>query len=155
MEVVSGCLFVRPEDRLDTLLIHVAFPRIWTDAAVSPKVSLYDQKIYAWEGQSLHRVTIEYPLDDQEGRSFSKRTAATDLYFDPNTHLLLFSVDSFSVSTMRRQLARVTSYASYQPFEGVSVPTTIKQILNGQDQWTLQLSQVTMNTNSPANTFLF
>jgi hypothetical protein len=56
---------------------------------------------------------------------------------------------------MRRQLARVTSYASYQPFEGVSVPTTIKQILNGQDQWTLQLSQVTMNTNSPANTFLF
>lgn len=133
----------------------VAFPRLWTEAAVSAKISLYDQKVYAGTGQNLHRITIEYPLDDQEGSSFSKRTAATDLYFDPSTHLLLFSVDSFSVSTMRQRLTRVTSYANYQPFEGVSVPATIKQILNGQDQWTLQLSQVTMNPNSPASTFLF
>jgi hypothetical protein len=133
----------------------VAFPRIWTDAAVSTKVSLYDHKIYTGTGQSLHRITIEYPIDAEGGSSFSKRTAATDLYFDPNTHLLLFSVDSFSVSTMRRQLTLVTSYGNYQPFEGVSVPTTIKQALNGQEQWTLQLSQVTINTNSPTSTFSF
>jgi len=133
----------------------VAFPRIWTDAAVSPNVSLYDQKFYAGTGQSLHRITIEYPIDAEGGSSFSKRTAATDLYFDPNTHLLLFSVDSFSVSSMRRQLTRVTSYGNYQSFEGVSVPTTIKQALNGQEQWTLQLSQVTISTNSPTSTFSF
>jgi hypothetical protein len=133
----------------------VAFPRIWTNAAVSAKVSLYDQKTYVEAGQSLHRVTIEYPLDDQDGSSFSKRTAATDLYFDPNSHLLLFSVDSFSVSTMRQRLVRVTSYADYQPFEGVSVPATISQFLNGQDQWTLQLSHVTINTSLPISTFLF
>jgi predicted site-specific integrase-resolvase len=56
---------------------------------------------------------------------------------------------------MRRQLARVTSYGNYHSFEGVSVPTTIKQALNGQEQWTLQLSQVTINTNSPTSTFSF
>jgi hypothetical protein len=132
----------------------VAFPRIWTDAA-SSRISLYDQKIYAGTGQSLHRITIEYPIDAEGRGSFSKKTAATDLYFDPNTHLLLFSVDSISVSTMRRQLTLVTSYGNYQSFEGVSVPTTIKQALNGQEQWTLQLSQVTINTNSPTSTFSF
>jgi hypothetical protein len=134
----------------------VAFPRIWTDATTSAKVSLFDQKMYVGAGQSLHRVTIEYPLDDAEGSGpLRRRTAATDLYFDPNNHLLLFSVDSFSVSTMRQRLARVTSYADYQPFDGVSVPTTIKQILNGQEQWMLQLSHVTINTSSPTSTFLF
>jgi hypothetical protein len=132
-----------------------AFSRIWTDAAVSGRVSLRDQKIYVASGQRLHRITIEYPIDDEKGSFLSKRTAATDLYFDPNTHLLLFSVDSFSVSMMRRRLTRVTSYSGYQPFDGVSVPTTIKQALNGQDQWTLQLSHVAINTNLPANNFLF
>jgi hypothetical protein len=133
----------------------VAFSRIWAEAATSSRISLYDQGIYTSSTQSLHRITIEYPLDAEGGSSFSKKTAATDLYFDPNTHLLLFSVDSFSVSTMRRPLTLVTSYGNYQPFEGVSVPTTIKQALNGQDQWTLQLSQVTINTNSPTSTFSF
>ena len=133
----------------------VAFSRIWAEAATSTKVSLYDQKIYAGTGQSLHRITIEYPIDAEGGSSISRRTAATDLYFDPKTHLLLFSVDTFSVSSMRRQLTRVTSYGNYKSFEGVSVPTTIKQALNGQEQWTLQLSQVTINTNSPTSIFSF
>lgn len=133
----------------------VAFPRLWADAAVSTRISLYDHKIYVSTGQNLHRITIEYPLDDEDGSSLSKRTAATDLYFDPSTHLLLFSVDAISVSTMRRRLVRVTSYANYQPCEGISVPTTIKQTLGGQDLWALQLNQIEINTTLPTSGFIF
>jgi hypothetical protein len=133
----------------------VAFPRVWTDALASANVSLYDHKIYSGTGENLHRITIEHPLDIEVTNSLGKKTAASDLYFDPNSHLLLFSVESLSFTGMRSPLIRVTTYSNYQSFQGVSVPATIKQTLNGQIQWTLSLSQVTLNPNLPTSTFTF
>lgn len=133
----------------------VAFPRLRIDVTTSPLLSLSDQKMYAGTGQSLHRITIAYPLDSSSGSSLSKKTVATDLYFDPNTHLLVYSVDSLTFNNVKNSLVRVTSYGSYQSFNGVLIPTVIRQILNGQEQWTLQLNEVTINTNPPASTFSF
>jgi len=133
----------------------VAFPRIWTDALASTNVSLYDHKIYSGTGENLHRITIEHALDTEVNNSLGKKTAVTDLYFDPDSHLLLFSVDSLPFTGMRSPLIRVTTYSNRQSFQGVSVPTTIKQTLNGQLQWTLSLSQITLNTNLPTSTFTF
>jgi hypothetical protein len=133
----------------------VAFSRLWTDALGSALPSLFDQGLYTGSGTSLHRITIEYPLNPG-GYSSGDPTVATDLYFDPSTHLLLFSVDdvAFSNSSGQRFL-RVTSYGDYQPFSGIQFPTQIQQTLNGQLQWSLQLSQITVNTNPPVTTFSF
>jgi hypothetical protein len=134
----------------------VAFPRIWADAATSSKVSLYDQHLYTGTGSNFHRITIEYALEVPSRSFFGNKTAATDLYFNPSTHLLDYSVDAVTFNGPARQsLSRVTSYEQYQQFNGVKVPTTIKQYLNGQLQWTLLLSQVTENATHSADTFLF
>jgi hypothetical protein len=134
----------------------VALPRIWAAAATSTLISLRDQQMYTGTGQSLHRITIEYPVDSSSGgSSLSKKTAATDLYFDASTHLLLYSVDSLIFNKLRKPLTRVTTYGGYQSFDGVLIPTLIRQALNGQEQWALQLGQVAVNTNPPADTFLF
>lgn len=134
----------------------VAFPRIWADAATSSNVSLYDQHLYTGTGSNLHRITLEYALDGSSKSRFGNKTAATDLYFNPGTHLLAYSVDAVTFNESARQVfSRVTSYEQYQQFNGVKVPTTIKQYLNGQLQWTLLLSQVTENATHSADTFSF
>lgn len=133
----------------------VAFPRVWFDAATSPLTSLYDQGPYTGTGQTLHRITLEYSLSLSTS-FFGGPTVATDLYFDPNTHLLLYSVDALSFSSSPNQtFSRITSYGGYQAFNGVLIPSTIGQSLNGQLEWTLQLSQVTTDTNPPVSTFAF
>ena len=134
----------------------VAFSRIWSDAVTSSRISLTDENIYGGTGQSLHRITMEYPLESATGSGLANRTAATDLYFDPSTHLLAYSVDAVAFHGTTRQIFnRVTAYGDYQEFSGIKVPTAIKQYLNGQLQWTLQLSQVTVNSAPPAHTFSF
>ena len=134
----------------------VAFPRIWADASTSSNVSLYDQHLYSGTGSNHHRITIEYALEGPAGSRLGKETGATDLYFDPSTHLLAYSVDAVTFNESARQVfSRVTSYEQYQQFNGVKVPTTIKQYLNGQLQWTLLLSQITENATHSADTFSF
>jgi len=134
----------------------VAFPRVWTDAEASSHVSLYDQSSYSVAGQNLHRVTMEYAIESATGVGLRNRTAATDLYFDPNSHLLLHSVDAVTLNgPMHQTFIRVNTYGDYEQFSGVKIPTSIKQYLNGQLQWTLQLSQITINTAPPAHTFSF
>jgi len=135
----------------------VAFPRIWADAVTSSRVSIYDHNTSSYDGQNLHRITIEYPIDIGVATAATKpRTAATDLYFDPSTHVLVYSVDAVTFNGPSRQtFARGTSYGDYQQFSGIKVPVTIKQYLNGQLLWTLQLSQVKVNTDPAANTFSF
>ncbi|MGA2653866.1 MAG: hypothetical protein ABSF28_25375 [Terracidiphilus sp.] len=133
----------------------VAFPIVWFDAATSSLVSLLDNGIYMGTGQPLHRVTVEYQLAPG---TYTKGdlTVATDLYFEPNTHLLLYSVDSLAFSNVSgAALLRVTSYSDYQKFGSLLVPATIQQSLNGQAQWSLQLSQVQINQNPPVGTFSF
>jgi hypothetical protein len=134
----------------------VAFPRIWADAATSASISLYDQHLYAGTGSNLHRITVDYALEDPGGNRIWNKTAATDLYFNPGTHLLNYSVDAVKFNVLDRQpFQRVTSYEQYQKFSGISVPTVIKQYLNGQLQWTLQLNQVTINSNPATSAFSF
>jgi hypothetical protein len=133
----------------------VAFPQIWSNSTTSPLLSLCDRESYSGTGQSLHRITVEHPVDNKNGSLPGKKTVATDLYFDPTTHLLLYSVESVVFNRVRKPLMRVTSYSAYQSFNGVLVPTVIRQALNGQEQWTLKLSQVELNTHLSADTFLF
>ena len=133
----------------------VAFPKVWTDVVNSSLVSLYDHGVYTGAGQALRRITIEYQVT-LSSYSPGDPTVATDLYFDPSTHALLFSVDSVRfASSAGQSFLQVMSYGGYHAFNGVVVPTSLTQTLNGQPQWALQLSQVTVNSNLSLSTFSF
>lgn len=133
----------------------LAFPRLWSEASSAATVSLYDHGNLSVGGTSLRRITMEYA--PRAGfLPYGGSTLATDLYFEPHSHLLVYSVDSIPFSTTHGQpLLRVTSYTAYQRFGAVLLPTSFQQILNGQLQWTLDLSQFTLNQNPPLSTFSF
>jgi hypothetical protein len=132
----------------------VAFPRVWTEAVSSSRISLHDQGVFTGTGQSLHRITMEYPFE-HANNGFDP-TVATDLYFDPTTHLLVISVDELRLQeSPNRLFLRVTRYSNYQQLGGLSFPTAIQQTLDGQLQWNLQISRLTVNTNPQETTFSF
>ena len=91
----------------------VAFPRIWTVAATSSHISLNNQNVYEGEGQNLHRITMEYPIESAAGERLGGRTAVTDLYFDPGTHFLIYSVDVVKFQGSMQTFSRVTAYGDY------------------------------------------
>jgi hypothetical protein len=133
----------------------LAFPRVWAEARTSPLVSLIDLGTYTVSGQSLHRISMEYRRDPG-GLKAGDPTVATDLYFDPGTHLLVFSVDSVQFAGIQRHsFLQVIAYAGYQSFNGVLVPTELQQTLDDQPQWAVRLSQINLNTNLPSKTFSF
>lgn len=133
----------------------LAFPRLWSEASSAATVSLYDHGNLAVGGTSLHRITMEY-APSAGFLPYGGTTVATDLYFEPHSHLLVYSVDSIPFSTTHGQpLLRITSYTAYQRFGAVLFPTSFQQILNGQLQWTLELSQFKLNQNLPLSTFSF
>lgn len=132
----------------------VAFPKVWIDAPGSSNLSLIDQGTFTGTGQPLHRITIAYP--HQGNLTLGIPGEATDLYFDPSTHLLLYSVDAVVLRDAPRHVfSQVMSYSNYQEFNGRWFPATLTLTLDGQKQWTLELSQVTFNTNPSTSTFSF
>jgi hypothetical protein len=132
-----------------------AFPRLWRRAVNSQRVSLFDRGAFNLSGTTLHRVTMEYAPESEDFK-YGPATVATDLYFDPQTHLLLYSVDSLAyINTHGQQLMRVTQYSNYQTLSGMTFPTTVSQYLERQLQWTLQLSSIQANQSPSLNMFLF
>jgi hypothetical protein len=133
----------------------VAFPRTWILGLRSADASLFDRGTFTRKGQQLHRITIEYCMLGDTSPA-NPLTFATDLYFDPLTHLLLFSVDAldFGYHSPGGFLS-VSEYDDYKQFDGMLLPSKIRQELNGQPEWELQLTEISTNNNPTTQTFSF
>ncbi len=133
----------------------VVLPLLWSDPLRSQYLSIRDDGLTKIGDRALHRITLEYPLNvgiHENGNP----TTGTDLYFDPATHDLIYSVDTqFFPNAGKQPFQRVTSYAGYQSFDGLVMPTNIQQFLGGQPLWSFQVTQATVNSNIPVNTFVF
>ena len=122
-----------------------------------PSLSLIDRGTTQIQGKSLHLITIESPLPkDAYPIGLAHSTTATDLYFDPSTHLLVKSATSVMVTgTHGQDFLRVISYSDYQKVGGTMIPFHYEESLSGQLQWTLQLTQASYETPLQPSDFIF
>jgi hypothetical protein len=122
-----------------------------------PSLSLLDRGIRQIDGKSLHLVTVESPLPKTAspiGLAYS--TTATDLYFDPSTHLLIKSATVIRITGARNQdFLRVISYSDYQKIGETLIPFHYQESLSGQPQWTLQLTEANFETTLKPSFFTF
>lgn len=117
--------------------------------------SLIDHGLVPFDQVSLHRITVERYFSPAS-KSRPLKTLATDLYFDPQTHLLAKSVNSVQIDGAgNNRFLRVITYEDYRPINGLMLPFRFIQTLDGQKQWTLQLSEVELGPNQPATFFQF
>ncbi len=136
------------------LLLDAAFPRVGT--------SVFDMGMITVNGNPLHRITVERPLNPAMLPSASMpmreklwQDVVTDYYFDPTTHLLHKSVDLIQIPGSKSKMLQCITYSDYQRVEGVLIPFNYRQTLNGHVQWILQLNQVQAYPSQQQSFFIF
>lgn len=126
-------------------IVQFELPRL---ADLQTKSSILDHGMTVVDGMNLHRLTLEQPLTPQ-------KNIATDLYFDPETHLLIKTANAIRPDGSQSELLRVITYGDYRSVDGVMIPFLYTQALDGQKQWTIQLSEVQLNPTIQLNYFEF
>lgn len=121
-----------------------------------PQSSLLDQGMVVVDGQTLHRLTFQFSAVAATAVASKPWIIATDLYFHPTTHLLVKSVNTIRINGARNQdFIREITYGDYRQVGSSLVPFRYSQMLSGQKQWTLQLSDVQLNPTVQNNYFEF
>jgi hypothetical protein len=146
----------------------VAFQNLLTPTFPNSAAIVVDQGQLQVSGTLLHRITIETQAFPTLSVSTSATVSAsapvspgpnlniTDFYFDPATHLLVKSASYLQLNTAdRERYLIVQTYSDYQTVGGILVPLNFSQTMNGQPQWTLQLSNPTLQPSVDASYFHF
>jgi hypothetical protein len=136
-------------DARDAVSGMLAFPALMESAFPGITVMLIDHGLTTVDGTSLHRITIEkpWPGSPVDAATGNLMTTVTDLYFNPQTHLLMKSALAvFGSQSNPEQMLEVVTYSGYNAVNGMLLPHSYRQTLNGQILWTLQLNQVELNS---------
>lgn len=133
-----------------------AFPLLMDSSFPTNQTAVLDRGSISVNGAILHRITVERPLFAKKEASQGGQTAVVDLYFDPSTHLLVKSVASVQLdSTDRERYVQAVTYSDYRKVGTILLPFSYSQTLNGQPQWSLQLTQVQLNPSIDISYFQF
>lgn len=145
IQQLDGKMFPLAPEIAASGIVQFELPRL---AELQTRSSVIDHGVTVIDDMNLHRVTIEQPLTP-------KKNIATDLYFDPRTHLLIKTANSIRPDGSQRDLLRVITYGDYRSIDGVMIPFLYTQSLDGQKQWTTRLSEVKLNPTLQSNYFEF
>ena len=122
----------------------------------SPNISLIDHGSAVIDGNALHRITLEYGTEGRNPGTRSQTTEATDLYFDPSTHLLVKTASSvWAMSGRAAKFLIVTTYDDYRTVGDTLIPFRFTETMEGQQYATLQLSSVQLNPSITSQYFEF
>ncbi len=130
----------------------LAFPRLLSPEYPTPKSILTDQGAATIGGKPLNRITLDDPALDSNAMPWKTE----DLYFDPATGRLVESVALVHLSTSDAALYMLeTSYGDYRTVNGVTLPYTYTQSLNGQLSWTLSLTTLDSQVTPSPSVFAY
>lgn len=134
----------------------VAFTRLFLADFGKIASAIIDRGQVAIDGETLHRITVEEPVLFNGVPAASHIASVTDLYFDPAKHLLRISASLVQVGSAdcERYLI-VNRYSDYQSDGIMLMPHNIRQTLNGQQQWILQLTEFDLQSPSDPSYFQF
>lgn len=120
------------------------------------QASLTDHGSTVFGGTTLRRLTYEFATTSPKANTSKPRTVATDLYFDSTTHLLVKSANTIHIDGAgNNDFLREITYEDYRQVGSLLIPFRYTQTLNGQKQWTLQLSDIQLNPNLQSAYFEF
>lgn len=157
IQEADGRTFPLVPETAATGLFQFELPRL-PDFADQAKCvcSLMDRGVVTFGGQSFHQLTYEFAMNQDYVGGQNLETVSTDLFFDVSTNLLSKSSNIIRIDGAgNHEFQRVISYDDYRLVGDSLVPFQFTQTLNGQKQWTLNLSDVQLNPSVPSNYFAF
>lgn len=107
-------------------------------------VVIVDGAVQQENSTSVHKVSIELPVQGPQHVPGTPNRTILDCYFDTTTHLLLRTESLVTLADGgRHRFLRVTTYGEYKTFGDFQVPTLISETLDGQLIQTLTLADFT------------
>ncbi|HKV77341.1 MAG TPA: hypothetical protein VJP02_04335 [Candidatus Sulfotelmatobacter sp.] len=100
------------------------------------------------DGHSVYRVRVQESFSQKEDPTGDlARWNTKEFFIDLSTFQIVKTQDI--VYSARQYLAgvpREIHFADYRPVNGILVPFSLIETVNGQQSWTMQLNQMTFNT---------
>lgn len=152
---IDGKFFTMPAATAKAGL--VAFPRLLEAAFPDSTTSLIDRGQIQLDSRILHRLTVEESaFPSSPGAAQQQNISVVDLYFDSFTHLLVKSASAIQLDSADRQrYLVVVTYDDYQKVQDSLIPFRYSQSMNGQAQWTLQLTNADLQPSFDPSYFQF
>jgi len=152
IQSADGQMLLLPPNTAESGLFQFELPRL--TGFPNPSASLIDHGLNLVGGMQLRRLTYEFLVGNPSAKN--KETVVTDLYFDPSTKLLIKSSNAIRLNGANNtSFLRVITYDDYRLVSGAMIPFRYTQTLDGQKQWTLQLTTAQLNPALNATSFQF
>lgn len=117
----------------------IAFVRLLSSQYPNAKSIWTDQGLTTIGGKVLSRVTLDDPATDATGNPWKTE----ELFFDPGTGRLVMSTAVVHLNSSDPALYMLaTSYDDYRTVNGITLPYSYTQSLNGQTSWALSLTTI-------------
>jgi hypothetical protein len=119
-----------------------------------PSTSFIDKGLVTVNGRALHRIATDVATRQGiHGGPHPRVLVPLDLYFDPQTHLLIKSATLIKLpSSGREPLLQVMTYSNYQSVNGVLLPFSFRETIDGEFHWAITLTQADL-ISAPSRTF--
>jgi hypothetical protein len=97
------------------------------------------------QGQ-VHQIHIQEAYSaDADPTGILSSASSRDYFIDPNTFLLVEIKDTQSIGTPAQNYAQSVLFSSYTNVNGLVVPYSVTEMIDGQKTWTVQLSNISFN----------
>jgi len=134
----------------------VAFPRLFATTLGYTATAIVDRGFVTIGQTRLHRISILEPASADSSVAEHGEMTVTDFYFDAKTHLLKMSAATPQVtsSDAERYLV-VATYDDYSQVGQMLLPFKVSRTMNGQRQWSLQLTNANLAPATDSSYFTF
>jgi hypothetical protein len=99
--------------------------------------------------RQLHQVRVARNVSlKQDPSGLLTKLSQTDYFIDSQTNLVVKTADlTHPIETATRDYPREMELDGYTAMNGVTVPTIVREKINGQTMWEFHLSTITFNPN--------
>jgi hypothetical protein len=106
----------------------------------STYVSISYRGIAQIDGQTVHDIQLQRILPIVNANQHFAAYLTTELFIDSSTFQVVMMQDFLAQHGVRQ-----VRYSDYRPVNGVLVPFSISEQIEGQPTWQIQLSQINFN----------
>jgi hypothetical protein len=127
------------------------------DAITDTTISVIYVGPVTWNGGQAIQVHIA-PVVNPNFSSIPGLSAvgSFDVYLDPNSdQLLALSENIWPGTSFSQPLQHVLQFSGYSAFQGITIPTSINETVNGLQTWSMTLAGIEFNTGLNDSLFNF
>jgi len=80
---------------------------------------------------------------------------AFDIFLDPTSYQVVGLSESIWQGTFAQPISHILQFSTYTAFQDITIPTTVSEMVNGGQTWSLTVSAIQFNTGLPDSLFNF